>query len=188
MSALDWVWTLPIVCDMDAAPLVGTWYRVPHIVATTGLAGCWPVLGPIHEDAEIIGQPLAHYHFDPRFLSASDFARICDPSIHPIEGAGTGKQRVFGAVLIPNDHHFPILLPARCQRRMPPYVPAGFLPWLSSLEAAYRDTRTDCRTCPHRGMPLATFPVDRDGAVTCRGHGLRWDVSSGALRPRSGGR
>jgi hypothetical protein len=182
-----WVSTLPIVTDLDSEPVVGDWYRVPHVVSAWGnMSGCWPVSGPLHDDTEILEQPWRHYHYDPRFMTSDDVNRLCDNQRHPIEGAGEGRQRLFGTVLVPLDDGGPILLPSRCKRRMPRYIAARHLPWLPVLEEAFRGRRADCRTCPHKGLPLASLPVDADGAVTCRGHGLRWDRATGELRPRSG--
>ena len=43
----------------------------------------------------------------------------------------------------------------------------------------------DCRTCPHRGMPLTGQPVDTDGGVVCPAHGLRWSRKDGSLMRRT---
>ena len=55
-------------------------------------------------------------------------------------------------------------------------------PWLPDLESKYANVvAKGCRTCPHRGLPLASLPADKRGVVTCAGHGLQWNQKTGVL-------
>jgi hypothetical protein len=56
--------------------------------------------------------------------------------------------------------------------------------WQPRLESEYAAIRAACTRCPHRGFSLAGLPV-KDGKVVCPGHGLQWNVKTGALVPRA---
>ncbi len=67
-------------------------------------------------------------------------------------------------------------------RETPEYPDVTKITWFTVLEAAYSDARMKCKTCPHRGLPLDGLPV-KDGVITCTGHGLKWNIETGALCP-----
>ena len=182
--------TLHRVDDLPNPPVVGEFYLVPCILIPAALQRkgqlCggmrprwWPILGPRHQDLDL-GVPAYHYHYDPRFMT--DRAIVNRIGSQPISW-------LFGAILC--DGH-PSVLPSpvprrrRCLRHMPAHfadVEGGWgLPsWLRPLEAKFADVLLpDCKVCPHRGLPLAQLP-QKNGIVTCRGHGLRWDVATGKL-------
>src|SRR5579885_3214864 len=60
------------VDELTGPPVVGQMYLVPGVIATWyGRTAWWPIVGPYHEDARLIGFPYWHYHIDGRFLDAA---------------------------------------------------------------------------------------------------------------------
>lgn len=179
---------IPRVTDVERVE-VGKVYLVP-CVQTRRLWVGWndpgprlgwlPVIGPPHEDAAILRFPTEHYHYDWRFVSAKQ-ARII--GVRPSDPVGLARVERAGDVTA-RSHH-----PLRCLRKMPtfplPHSLSGFP--LDALEQAHATARIkpDCRVCPHRGIPLNGLP-ERDHVVVCPGHGLAWNVDTGALVPRVG--
>ena len=179
---------------------VGRYYEVPCIELTdanTGLKGVWPVLGPNHEDMEIIGFPYYHWHLDPRFLTTHQ----CELLVGCFFGAVPEAQfwrLVYGKPISTgladprykgngSDPFAAFKAPARlrrrkCLRSMPPY-PREMVArmWLPKLNARYRAARLNGLICPHRGVPLDGIAPDAEGCVTCPGHGLRWHLETGRL-------
>jgi hypothetical protein len=151
--------------------------------------GEWiPITGPLHEDREIIRFVYEHYHIDWRFVTQAlmehveqttrrehpdrlDIILLGFPlSIGHAIGKGAPQKR----------------MPLRCKR------PSALWPdknvvWLAELERAFINKRACHDICPHRGISLVGAPEDPHcpGARVCPGHGLAWDRSTGALRPRA---
>jgi hypothetical protein len=141
---------------------VGKYYRVP-CVRTEDCRKSRPVFLPLHEDAALIGFPHYHYHEDPRFLDSRDYKQF-------------SFERVFCptvGVLGPAEYRL-----RKCKRAMPEYP--RHMPWRISLAHAYAKEKLRNGICPHKGTDLTTCPVV-DGIVTCPGHGLRWNVTTGKL-------
>lgn len=174
--------SIPRLDELTGPPVFGRRYLVPHVrlrdeaIATAMRMNphwvrprsCWPVLGPVHEDAAIIGTPDLHYHLDPRFLCPVDEA-TWGP-------AGDVFRIVMGTRMVEAE----ALLPATCWSSTIEY-PRHRMSWLPRLEEAYAEARVDCRTCPHRGVYLGSLQADEHGAVTCPGHGLSWNLKTGRL-------
>lgn len=161
---------LPKVSELTTEPVVGQYYMVPCVrmrhqwLHSLHMKGWVPVSGPSHEDADYIGFPDEHWHFDIRFIRTTTWT--------------------FGEVARCNAVEMgPMLRKKKCIRSMPDY-PTFEIPWMPKLESAYSDKKMKCMTCPHRGLPLNGLPVV-NGIVTCPGHGLRWNVSDGSLVPRN---
>ena len=167
---------------------IGKVYHVPCVRTQKhfwGGAGWIPVIGPKHEDAEFINFPHQHWHIDWRFapeallkrarrihLAGSEYARtLMERGLWPFED---------GSVQIALEG--PTAKRKLCKRQFGPY-PTQRARWIPGLEKAYKDcTLKPGMVCPHRGIPLAG--AERDGdIVTCPGHGLRWNVITGALAP-----
>lgn len=154
---------------------IGKYARVPAVLvkAYYGFAGWIPVIGPKHEDAEIIKFPHQHFHIDWRYA--------------PTHLAKLGINSVYSMVISCPDNYGrrvvfqgPELRRIKCKRDWPefPYYKAK---WLPELNAAMRGKCLKTgMVCPHRGLPLSGAPVV-DGVVTCVGHGLRWNVATGEL-------
>lgn len=141
---------------------VGKYYRVP-CTQTEGSRKWRSVFLPLHEDAAFINFPRYHYHEDPRFLDSRDykkfsFARVICPTVG-VPGAAEYRLK-------------------KCQRVMPEYP--QHMPWRLSLAHAFAKEKLRNDICPHKGTNLTTCSVV-DGVVTCPGHGLRWNVTTGKL-------
>jgi hypothetical protein len=173
--------------------VVGRFYMVPTVYGPlVSRMGIWPVLGPKHEDSEIIDFKWEHYHYDWRFFSQKDYEYICRQ---------LGRDTPFGYVMSerPDITRAPVeireLRPViyrrrKCQRLMPEFPRslafAKKAAWLPKLEAAYRDQRLKPGLiCPHRGASLRGLPVT-DNCVVCPLHGLRWNIETGKLVPEGG--
>lgn len=174
------------VDEMTSPPIVGRYYLVPcawgRLCPADPLS--WiPVTGPHHEDAKHLNFPWHHWHLDGRFLTPkmwADIGREPEPPLFTVLVDGKGPVEYARR---------------RCWREQPAYLgspprhpfPPSFLVSKSGLRAAYARARLrgPCKVCPHRGVPLASLPASADGTVTCPGHGLKWDVSTGRLVRRS---
>lgn len=169
--------------EISGQPVIGKMYLVPCVHVKSGyvsfLKSDWtPVIGPKHDDAEIVSFVPEHFHIDWRFIRPSDI--------------GDEKEvlRSHGKVIdvkyvdrkIENRRR-------KCKQEMPEfpvkYNGIDIVSWLPELERAFRDVKLkpDCRVCPHRGGPLTGLPV-KNGMVVCSLHGLRWRLSDGAMVPR----
>lgn len=163
------------VDEMTTPPVVGRFYLVPcvRLRLTGGGTSWWPTQGPPHEDADI-GVPQVHYHHDPRFWTKAQLSGWLRP-LPLVLGSVTEKAAILEG---------PAYMRRRCSGSMPIFprerVQDLWLPALEQTHAA-ATLRGACKVCPHRGIPLASLPVAADGTVTCPGHGLRWDVSTGRL-------
>lgn len=137
-------------------------------------------MGPKHDDMEHVGFPWKHWHYDFRFLSDGQML-----GLH-----GSPFSHVLGPVRfnlahtpIPEVAAAPELKRLKCRRRLAKYPLAAVEKlWGPKLRAAYTDKRVTCGKCPHRGLPLESLPREPGtDIVTCPGHGLRWDLKTGAL-------
>lgn len=162
---------------------VGRIYSVPCVQIISDLGWIrpheWaPIIGPKHEDAEIIGFPYLHYHVDLRFLTKLQFECI----------------RPYSTILHENDernHYGPtpfidkiVMRRRKCGRQFPHYPHERAQRWMRTLQERYRDTSLKCGKCPHRGLDLSNIkPLN--GRIVCPGHGLVWDATSGDNIPYS---
>ena len=73
---------------------VGEHYRVPVAHGTwSGIEKQWVVLGPYHEDRELIGFEYDHFHLDPRFVPQHIWRRhVDDFGVHNREYQGYSRQ------------------------------------------------------------------------------------------------
>lgn len=155
---------------------IGKMYSVPCVQtrAHSWLGSGWqPVIGPMHEDSGAVNFPYDHWHIDVRFVRKNT---RWSPAF--LLGVPIMKNDRSGlAVVIAG----PELRQKKCQRAMPIY-PGKKAPWMKSLESEFAQVRMKNMVCPHRGLPLQGCQHDGD-VVTCPGHGLRWNVKTGALVP-----
>lgn len=168
---------------MSQPYIVGKRYMVDavRVVHFNGFSGWVAILGPWHEDREIIKFDEPHYHVDWRFATHRMFT---------IAGSGilkTGEQspvqgRVVMACYLADDAG-PSRVRLLCRRELPKYpLVISRRAWLRDLEAAFAGRKLCGSVCPHRGLDLSTIPaVNR--VVTCPGHGLSWNKKSGELVP-----
>ena len=160
----------------------------------TGQKPSWiPIIGPSHEDREFIRFPMEHWHVDYRFLPERQrrehnnvFAIPVThvwPDVPDADGSGIPLAELAAG-------KFPLESYLRTMRRRfgvpyPGYPGPHRAFWLPELQAAYGDEHLGPDlVCPHRGLPLEGMLPDAEGCVTCPGHGLRWHLESGALRPQ----
>lgn len=177
--------------------VVGKFYRVPVVRATVydwprEFASNWPVLGPWHEDREIIEFPEHHWHVDGRFLDQKQWKFLsgrehCQPEkygdVHHCFIMVLHEQTGFRATMNPQPVFLGNFL-RKCRRAYPQYPNPH--PW-PKLQEAYKDAEIGPGlVCPHRGAPLQGLTPDADGCVTCPLHGLRWDCKTGKLAAAKG--
>jgi hypothetical protein len=173
------------VSELQGEPEVGKFYLVPCVRAD----GVWtPVIGPRHEDKELIGFDEQHFHKDIRFMSDSQIELGFDWAVSRTDRfiTCTPEQYEMASVLVRIDHE-PRLMPQKCRRRMPDFplhiTDNGRPAWQAKLEDAYAGAKF-CGRCPHRGIPLSGLPV-KDGKAICPGHGLQFEVATGKLVRRA---
>ena len=158
---------------------IGRFYLVPTVYGPLDFRmDYWPVLGPMHDDKEVIGFPLSHYHYDFRFFNADQWAYVL---------RYTGGGVVHGVVMCDNPDSEtkpgPIIFRRRkCQREYPEFpfkrAESG---WLPKLREKYEAVIMKDLTCPHKGASLRGLAVSEAGCVTCPLHGLRWNIETGEL-------
>lgn len=168
---------MPNLPDPNAAPpVIGRYYRVPCVWTDISALNCtkrWlPIIGPRHEDAEILRFEHLHWHFDFRFFTEHLYRAI-------------RKKHENFLLLVQVASEKNSVREFRCVRRMPTYPTVvenkNPYPFISSLENAYSSaTLKSCKICPHRGLPLGGMPV-KDGVVVCPGHGLAFSATTGKL-------
>ncbi len=162
---------------------VGRFYLVPCVYVEAESIKWAPVIGPEHTDVEYIRFPHRHYHYDWRFLTSDQAWRIAPHRFQ--RETGVLDEFAHGNVA---REEFEKYRPGiewrkrKCWRAMPDFP---VVHWTVAMSDAFASTRLkpDCRTCPHRGVPLNGLP-ERDGVVVCPGHGLAWNLKTGAMVPR----
>lgn len=158
-------------------PIVGKYYLVPAIwYKFFERVTWWPVLGPPHEDGELLEFPYQHYHHDWRFTPWCGYNRARDGY-----GRFSADARPFAWPLMRHGEpvpEFPTLKRLQCKRRMK--MPAeltkpgqGFSVVQKHFAGHTVKEGPHGLICPHRGAPLHTISPDEDGVVTCLLHGLR---------------
>lgn len=183
----------PIFTDLP--PVIGQRYKVPTVFGYLyGQYKPWPVLGPRHDDKEIIGFELVHYHLDLRFVNPADYRHLCHfgpPHRHvlhdmPVPGQTKPGNFPLGPVVFRWRKYYretPVFPQLAAEWSSQPSYPAErSAPWMNLLEKAYEGHRLGLDLiCPHRGASLKNMPVV-DGCITCPLHGLQWDAATGELR------
>ena len=183
--------------DESAIRVMGRYYRVPTVTIPLlnmdpRIAGrTYPIMGPLHEDVAIIGFHATHWHVDPRFMSDRQLrAYVLGLPDYPDDVAALGwplsievVKSMYGmpaGLRIVDPCPEVVLRLRKCHREMPLF-PSRY-GWQKCLEDAYAGERLKPGLiCPHRGFQLAGLTPDAEGHVVCPGHGLCWDVASGAL-------
>lgn len=156
---------------------IGEFYQVPAVRVETfhGFEGWIPVIGPMHEDAELIGFPFQHFHVDWRFVPQRLWRLLgnrCYTNHHfawPIQCPdGRGKRVILEG---------PLLRRMKCKRD-PGRFPTERAGWLKALGERYACAKLTNGACPHRGIPVSAMHRDGD-VLTCPGHGLQWNAITG---------
>jgi hypothetical protein len=165
--------------------IVGKYYQVPAVYARDwwGFDGWIPVVGPMHEDAEIVNFPWQHFHIDWRFAPRRLFdftAGVRGPQFvyaSPIQCPDKRGTRVI--------EEGPILKRMKYKRELLPFprVPNS---WMPVLAEKYACAKLINGVCPHRGIPVSAMHRDGD-VLTCPGHGLQWNAITGLPHTSSEG-
>lgn len=181
--------TILALSELRGPPTVGKRYLVPAIdYPWNNRRSIWPVLGPLHADAEFFDFPRAHYHIDPRFLTYNQVRYVsmigrCAiktyppvQTVEPLILAVTGYPLSHRGAEIPRGR--PGLISRRC--RISTYTPGELRhDRVEEMRNYYGDPAEPIRLgdgrilCPHRKLELSTFQPDANGVVTCPLHGLR---------------
>lgn len=178
---------IPKIEDVEK-PVVGSFYMVPCVYRGLWRPKYWPVIGPWHEDADL-GVPNHHFHYDVRFFGGELWNHLTDQLRYQ---SRSHTAYVLGKVLsnpVGLGEEYP-LFPRRMKmvREMPEFPSeewhGGKSKIAMKLESEFKDVKMKCLTCPHRGMSLKGLPVGADGTVVCNGHGLKWNIKTGAMVPR----
>ena len=175
--------------ELKEPPRVGRKYLVPTVTyGWAGRAFAWPVLTPLHTDAEL-GFDVPHWQVDGRFttrdMDAHAYAMVmagcpteqydnsdkplaykmadCASTIALIEEAGIPMPTV------------PTWRAMRCQRREIKRIwrcaktIAKIEDYCSDHHAVRRGNRI---LCPHKGADLTSIPVNAEGYARCPMHQL----------------
>lgn len=186
----------PGVLPVDEAPevlvgsryIVNAAYTVPNLMPYAG--ALIPLLGPQHEDAEIIKFPHEHWHIDWRFVNDGLRGSVLNY---------LRKKYVFIQRREKYERESELLGLVLTQAHMGTVHPHEMMCWrehdtwtadpsfMYALESAYADKRACKDVCPHRGISLKGAPGDPvlPGLRVCPGHGLAWDIETGRLVRRA---
>lgn len=168
--------TMPRIDRLTAPPLVGQFYLVRTVRARffTTIAD-WPVIGPQHEDREISGLSVDHYHLDWRFVPVSQeqlerrysyvlHARTGEP---PLPAAQWRRRKCIRSDL-------PLLIPWNAQR-----TPVDKVREIYAGRQCLRNAAGGF-ICPHRQAPISSI-YSHEGVIICPLHGLRIDAATGVV-------
>lgn len=191
------------VTDLNAPPVVGSYYLVPTVTYLyDGKVLPWPVYPSLHEDAEHLNFPWPHYHFDARFMThrmmtffRESWGRTEAENLHAKvlqrnkSGTWSSVRPLVQQAAEDTVPHPPIVWRRmQCKRATPAYPFAGRKPLLT-IQAAHAGQQ--CRknpagwVCPHRNYPLGSHLPDADGVITCPLHGLRIRAADGVVLDRA---
>ena len=163
----------------------------------------WPVLGPLHDDREILRFYQKHYHVDHRFLKLREKQESGDgmavspafsiaiirvwPDVPGCPGQGVDLDDL-------PDPRYPPQSYLRVMRRRlssqyPTYPGTDRVPWLVPLHEAHAESELTAgpegAICPHRGTPLAGLQADPEGCVQARSTGSDGTCGRAGFSPAS---
>src|SRR6202789_3653546 len=172
------------------SPVIGKFYDVPCVVwqwkpdlwycSPSWMMRFNPILGPEHEDTDIIGFQHDHWHIDWRFVSPRSFVIA---GMNKQEGDSARSAHVFTARQTDGTIYRKVLKMKRGHCLFPGRSTEKQNPWLGKLEAKYAWRSLKCGLCPHRGVSLANAPLE-NGLRAFSGAGLAFD-KNGILTPRT---
>lgn len=157
--------------------IVGKFYEVPAVRVSEWhrFVGWLPVIGPFHEDAEIVGFKPHHFHADWRFMPQRLWKYFKD---WRTEGGHFGWP-----IQCPDNRGKRVILEGPTLKRMtykrdPGRFPIQNARWLEPLGRAMACAKLTNGVCPHRGIPVSAMHREGD-ILTCPGHGLQWNAITG---------
>jgi hypothetical protein len=155
--------------------VVGRYYRVPSVYVKDfhDFIGWLPILGPRHEDAEIVAFPWQHFHVDWRFAPAKLCRRL----------SWRGPEYVLAYPLqCPDSRGAKVIVEGPTLQRMKMKRPQFQFPdnggWVDRLRRHHACDKIVQGRCPHRGLPVEAMHREGD-ILTCPGHGLRFNALTG---------
>lgn len=177
------------VDQLSAPPVVGRFYLVPTVrYPWHGAERDWPVMGPMHTDAEHLEFPHLHYHVDVRFVGGRELPYPLWLRDAAVQGAQSPLSYVYGSGDFGMRHgHPPVVYRRRKCRRSAhayPVAIAGQSENFTALWQAYAGRQ--CKRgragwiCPHRQFALGSIAPEA-GIITCPLHGLRIEAASGVV-------
>ena len=179
--------------ELRSPPVVGRRYLVPAVLhgMIVNIYGVWPVLLPAHADHEI-GQPLRHYHVDPRFVSAMFWRWLEDLKTYAVPDGNGGVRGCVAKSPYELLRHIVIeaktvatLMPMKCEREgLQSLDGFGMLAKLWQIYGGRRcavDKRSGGWICPHKGVSLSSVKPSECGLLTCPGHGLVISAHTGVV-------
>lgn len=162
---------IPNIEDVEEV-VVGRYYMVNTVTRSHG-GKILPIHGSLHEDRQVIGFPDEHWHIDWRFVGERLYREYwfagggyLMPWAWPISYQCSDTEVTRRRLM--------------CKRQFGPYMPSERIPWLKKLELKYKNARMKNFICPHKGLPCNATPIE-NGIIVCRGHGLAFNVETGAL-------
>ncbi|HWL09770.1 MAG TPA: Rieske 2Fe-2S domain-containing protein [Planctomicrobium sp.] len=167
----------------SALYIPGKFYRVPCVEAMwKHRVGIYVVIGPKHDDAEIIRFPEQHWHMHAKFAPDWAMTGIHRSGVHDVFSmpihthSETRYEEEFEARFIGYRVR-------KCRREMPVNPFPGRAGWHKELTNHYAEKSLNLKrpVCPHRGVDLSCVPV-RNGCITCPLHGLMFDTQTGRVR------
>lgn len=172
---------IPHIEDVKGEPVVGRFYRVRCVMNS----GIWfPVLGPWHDDKEIIGFEQEHFHFDMRFATKRNLQHWRTHRSHVLDDEEFCQRSMARVVVLFTDEAVMVRKCLRAQHDFPMRTLDGNSNYMQAkLEQGYAGKRMTCATCPHRGFRLDQLP-QKNGVVVCPGHGLAWNMQTGEMVSR----
>ncbi len=185
------------VIDLDSPPEIGVWYSVPTysielveavnkkspngLFRTRGLKYDLPVFLPAHEDGEILGFPIWHYHVDFRFMSDNMIRRYIKLSYSLTKSTFKTTKDIMKWMA---DNY----LLVRCKVNSPDY---SSIKWkdlmcrqeyiapessITKIKDVFINKKIKNNKCPHKGMNLDLVPCLSKGIKVCPMHGLKCDI------------
>lgn len=157
-----------------------------------------PLLGPIHEDKEVIGFRDYHYHVDWRFVTPRGYSLILRHKEREVRYAqecrgpiaNYSAEDLLLAIAVVGGQNMVIDRPTR-YRPMVMFREAAVFPsqvsWIFDLERKFATARLRSGLiCPHRGISCAGVKTEGNvQTVVCPGHGLAWNRETGELVRRT---
>lgn len=153
------------------------YYNLPCInlsvkSSTHSFWGKWvPLIGPPHQDKEIVNFPYWHIHVDTRFLTLNNLCESAYAAGAPVcfGGPSPNLDKIYEDIV--NNSALQVKR-LQCRRAEPLAFPSA--PWRKELQQAYADSRAVDGVCPHRGIPITCGHQLALGVRQCPGHGLAW--------------
>jgi hypothetical protein len=171
-------------------PVLGKYYLVPcvkHMIrreVENPFFEWLPIIGPWHEDSDI-GTPAYHFHYDARFIPKRTYESSRRSYLGKVHTAMTSHDKNTSEGLDMSKAAEVVYRRMKMLREMPEFPGPWVAQFIPKLEKTFSKHRLTCAICPHRGMPLDSLPQDELGRVVCNGHGLRWNLRTHQLSPRT---